>query len=160
MMDGIGRWLLGIVVTALVLSLTDIVIPKGTIQKIAALTGGLILLAALVRPMVRVNLPEGNWDITQYRETIEQQQKIFQNETQEKLKERIATETETYLCNEAIRQGVCCQFEVLVEMGTEGEPMLTGVTGYGVPTEAFQNWIEDELGIPRERQVWHDREQG
>lgn len=158
MIDGIGRWLLGIVVTALILSLTDIVIPKGTIQKIAALTGGLILLAALVRPIVSVHLQDGDLDITQYRVRIEEQQTILQDETQKELKERIAAEIKTYLCNEAERQGVCCDFEVLVEIGDEGEPMLTGITGYGVPTEEFKNWIEDEMGIPRERQVWYDQD--
>ena len=51
MMDALRTWLYGVFCAALLLTLTQGLLPKGKLRSLASLAGGLILLLALLRPL-------------------------------------------------------------------------------------------------------------
>ncbi len=55
MMENVRAWITSVVVVTLLLSVAQTMIPEGSIRRIAAFTGGLILLAALLRPVLEMD---------------------------------------------------------------------------------------------------------
>ena len=56
MMEALGKWLLSVSATALAVSVLQTLIPEGGIRRVATFTGGLLLLAVLLRPVLGADL--------------------------------------------------------------------------------------------------------
>ena len=56
MLELIRHWLVGITCAAMLVALAESLIPAGSIRRIARLTGGLVLLAAILNPRVSCGL--------------------------------------------------------------------------------------------------------
>ena len=56
MMEALGKWLLSVSAAALLVSVVQTLIPEGGMRRAAVFTGGLLLLAVLLRPVVEVDL--------------------------------------------------------------------------------------------------------
>ena len=55
MMEVIKSWLVGITCAAMVVALAEGLMPEGTVRKIGRLTGGLVLLLAVTRPLISLD---------------------------------------------------------------------------------------------------------
>ena len=88
MMDALRTWLYGVFCAALLLTLTQGLLPKGKLRSLASLAGGLILLLALLRPLGVGK--DWNWDASPF-------QKELSAERQAQLAAIIAEETEAYI---------------------------------------------------------------
>ena len=69
----------------------------------------------------------------------------------------IAEQTEAYILDKAGELGL--EVTVRVETRTEGNgiPVPWSAELTGAQSEALASALETELGIPAERQVWHER---
>lgn len=147
-------WLTSVVVVTLLLSVAQTLIPEGTVRKIASFTGGLILLAALLQPVLRTDLGRLRLHFEDYAAAIEERQAELDGAGKEELAELIAERTEAYISDKAETLGLAVTVRVRTEPGEDGVPLPSEAEVAGPRSEELAAYMERELGIPRERQVW------
>lgn len=154
MIGAVREWLVGIIAASLLVSVADTLIPQGAIKKIAGFTGGLILLLALVQPVLRIQPGsiQGNFDI--WSAEISTLEEEFTRQNAAELETRIAETTASYICDKATSLGLDCQVRVTTEAGPEGVPIPASAEVTGPKSEALAEYMEAELGIPKEKQLW------
>nr|WP_326184006.1 stage III sporulation protein AF [uncultured Oscillibacter sp.] len=157
MIGAVRAWLTSIVAVTLLLSVAQTLIPEGTIRKIASFTGGLILLAALLQPVLRTDLAALRLDFGDYERAVARRQEELEAAGKEALAELIETQTAAYISDKADALGLSVEVRVETETGDGGVPVPVSVRLKGHRSEALAAYIEGELGIPRERQVWSER---
>ena len=155
-MGALREWLTSVVVVSVLLAVVQTLIPEGTIRKIGTFTGGLILLVTLLQPLLGVEFEALELRLEQSRETVEQRQQELEQAGERELAELIERQTAAYIWDKADALGLDLSAEVRVERGPEGIPLPVSATLTGTYSEALSAYLERELGIPRERQVWHE----
>lgn len=86
------EWLLGVVAAALAVSVAQALTPSGTVKKVGRLVGGLVLLLAVARPLLRMDVTA--WDLPVWdTEAIEVQTR----ENQKLLEDLIAGQVQAYI---------------------------------------------------------------
>ena len=156
MMAALREWLTSVVVVSVLLAVVQTLIPEGTVRKIGAFTGGLILLVTLLQPLLGVDFEDLELRLEQSRETVEQRQQELEQAGERELAELIERQTAAYIWDKADALGLDLSAEVRVERGPDGIPLPVSATLTGTYSEALSAYLERELGIPRERQVWHE----
>ena len=155
-MGALREWLTSVVVVSVLLAVVQTLIPEGTVRKIGAFTGGLILLVTLLQPLLGVDFEALELRLEQSRETVEQRQQELEQAGERELAELIERQTAAYIWDKADALGLDLSAEVRVERGPDGIPLPVSATLTGTYSEALSAYLERELGIPRERQVWHE----
>lgn len=158
MIAAVRAWLMTVVAAALLISLAESLIPEGSLKKIASLTGGLVLLLTLLQPVLKVDLQKLDIHYDEYAQEITQRQEELESSGSNELAGLIADKTEAYILDKAKTLGVDCTATVSTETGEDGVPIPYSVTLQGTRSEALAEYMEQELGIPRERQVWNGTE--
>lgn len=149
------EWLLSVVAVSLLLTVAESLIPEGSIRKIAGFTGGLILLLTLLQPVLRTDLGRLRLDMGSYGKALEQRQSELEKTGDKELAALIGEKTEAYISDKAGSLGLSATVHVTTEWGADGVPYPAKVEIRGPRSEALAAYIEQELGIPPERQVWH-----
>lgn len=152
-MEALRGWLLGIMAVAMVLSILYSLLPKGSIRSISRMTGGLILLLVMLRPIVG-----GDWNrlisrYSDYQVHISSQIETYQEENEKERERLIQEKTAAYILDKAAQMGITCRVQVGTEI-REGVPYPASVTLNTVKDKDLSQIIEQELAIPEERQVW------
>ena len=155
-MGALREWLTSVVVVSVLLAVVQTLIPEGTVRKIGAFTGGLILLVTLLQPLLGVDFEDLELRLEQSRETVEQRQQELEQAGAREMAELIERQTAAYIWDKADALGLDLSAEVRVERGPAGIPLPVSATLTGTYSEALSAYLERELGIPRERQVWHE----
>ena len=161
MTGAVRQWLLGVACTALILAVADSLAPDGSVKKVCRLAGGLALLLAAVSPILRLEVGaladalEGyRAQVRSYEETLEEQNNLFYQSI-------IEESTAAYIADKAEEMGIFCQAEVTFSYDEDGVPCPWEVTARGDWTdearEALERLLEDELGIPPQRQHYEER---
>ena len=156
MMAAVRAWLTAVVTVTLLLSVVQMLVPPGSLREIASLIGGLILLLVLVQPLRRVDPAALSLDLSACRQAVEQRQAELENAREEELAALIRSETETYISDKADSMGLSIRVHVTVETDGSGLPVPVGVELTGPESEGLSRWLETELGLPAERQVWNE----
>lgn len=156
MMEGLRQWIISLTALCMLLALARVLVPSGTMGRVAAFVGGLVLLAALARPLselgaVRLALPD-------YAGEIERLQRQLEEENEAALAEGIAERTEAYISDKAASMGLAGACRVETRAGEDGIPLPWSVELEMPRSAELAAWIEEELDIPSERQVWHGAE--
>lgn len=158
-MDWIKDWLLGIAAAALAVAAAQSLTPRGAVKQVTRLAGGLVLLLAVVRPVLALepgDLPVLALPGAAGTETVE-------NRGGEVLKRLIAQKTGAYILDKGRALG-CEITQARVTAAEDGSgwpvPWSAEVTGTWTPEQqrALARAVEDELGIPAQRQSY--REEG
>lgn len=157
-MDMIRTWLTSVVMVTMLLSLVQMLIPEGSVRKVASFTRGLVLLLALLQPLLGIDVSDLKLDWQDYRLEIERRQQELEQSEEETWGERIAERTEAYISDKGQRLGVEVTAKVETELSPEGIPLPAEVEMTGSYTPELAEYMEQELGIPAERQVWHENE--
>lgn len=157
MLDVIRQWLLGISCAALVIAMAESLTPSGTIRKIGRLTGGLVLLIAMLGPLLSLDEGALTQALTEYRISLDDYSQELEQEDQELMKGIIEERSGAYIQDKAESMGIDCQ--VAVEAGEEGDwPVPEYVTVFGALTAEEQakltREIETDFAIPSERQYY------
>lgn len=151
-------WLLSVTAAALAVALAQAVTPEGTVKKVGALVGGMVLLLVLVKPVLAIDL-EDLADLTasylpQTETEIDQGEQI--------MKSLIAQKTSAYIVDKGAALGLTCQAVVTVETDESGWPVPWAAEIFGSfsPEErsALSEALEGELGIPPSRQSFTEVE--
>ena len=155
MIGAIRGWLLSIAAVTLFLTLVQLLTPEGTLRKIAGFTGGLLLLTALLRPLGQIDFGWLGLELSDYSEMIEEQTAELTRQEKETLAGRIAEQTAAYISDKADALGLTVTVRVETELEA-GTPIPASAELRGPYSQGLADWIAEELGIPAERQVWHD----
>lgn len=155
MIGAVRSWLTSIAAVTLMLTVVQTLVPEGTLRKISGFTGGLLLLAALLQPVLKTDLGQLRLDFSGYEEAIEARTAELDNAGKEELAAIIAGRTAAYISDKADALGVRVRVRVETEE-REGISIPVSVELEGPWSAELSVWIEAELGIPAERQVWHE----
>ena len=161
-MTGVVRqWLLGVTCTALVMAIADSLAPEGSVKRVCRMAGGLALLLAAVGPLLRLDsgildnmLEEYRTAARYYAETLKEQNNSFYQTV-------IEESTAADIVDKAEEMGISCQAEVTISYDENGVPCPWEVTARGDWTdetrEALERLLEDDLGVPPQRQHYEER---
>lgn len=156
MMAAARAWLTAVVSVTLLLSVIQMLTPKGSLREITSFVGGLLLLAVLLRPLGSVDLSAVSLNQDAYRQTVEQRQAELEQEGQKELVGLIEAELESYISDKAADMGLTLRVQVTVEPDGSGVPVPVSVELTGPRSETLSRWLETELGVLAERQVWNE----
>ena len=153
MIDAVREWIRSIVMVTMLRSVGQAMVPEGQIRKIFSFSGGLVLVIVLLHPVLGL---EGSVLIEPL-EVYERQ--IFKQK--EELEQLVRAEQETII-EENLTAYISDKAEALEEGGSVRIRAETAEDGtvtlsaelVGQPSEPLTEYLEQELGIPRERQVW------
>ena len=158
MIGALREWLTSIVVVALLLSVAQMLVPEGSIRRVASFVGGLILLAVLLRPVLGADLERLRLDLGGYEQELQDAREELSAAGDMALSERIEERTAAYISDKADALGLEVTVRVETDLGDDGVPVPSAAEVTGPWSEELASYMEKELGIPRERQVWHERE--
>ena len=94
--------------------------------------------------------------LAEYEKQVETYRTKLEEERKKKLGTLIESETEAYILDKAARIGLTVRIKVGTEENSDGVPVPVSAELTGTPSRELSRWIEAELGIPVERQVWLD----
>ena len=158
MMESLGKWLLSVSATALAVSVLQALIPEGGIRRVAAFTGGLLLLAVLLRPVLGADLSALTVSLEDWTEQVEQRTAELEQAQTNALAEGIEERTAAYISDKAATLGLTVTARVETETGEDGIPIPSAVEVDGPRSPELETYIAQELGIPPERQVWNGQD--
>ena len=155
-MELLRQWLTGVTCAAIIVALADSLMAGWTVRRIGRLAGGLLLLAAVVKPVLEVDLTV----LSAASLRLEAEAVPAAEEAGlDLMKSIIGEETGAYILDKAAELGISCQ-EVRVTCAVEenGVPYPASVVLVGDLTEEEQarlsRRIEADLAIPAERQSY------
>ena len=146
MMELLRQWLTGVTCAAIIVALADSLMAGGTVRKIGRLAGGLLLLAAVVKPVYRA-------------QSTARPVPAAEEAGLDLMKSIIGEETGAYILDKAAELGISCR-EVRVTCAVEenGVPYPASVVVLGDMTQEEQallsRRIEADLAIPAEQQTY------
>ena len=155
MIGAVRSWLTSIAAVTLMLTVVQTLVPEGTLRKITGFTGGLLLLAALLQPVLKTDLGRLRLDFSDYKEAVQTRTEELDAAGKEELAAIIAGRTAAYISDKADALGLVVAARVETEP-VEGIPVPVSVELTGPYSQDLADWIAGELGIPVERQVWHE----
>lgn len=158
MMAAVREWLTAVVTVTMLLSVVQVLVPEGHLRRIASFLGGLILLVTLLRPLLGTDLDRLDLRLETYEREIAERQEVLAAAGKEELASIIELRTAAYISDKADALGLAgITARVETEPGADGEtPLPASVVLTGPYSQALADWIAGELGIPAERQVWHE----
>ena len=157
MMEHVRQWLSSIVVVSLLLSVAQTLVPEGSIRRMASFVGGLILLAALLRPLLGADQERLRLDLNGYEQALQEAQEELAASGETELAERIEERTAAYISDKADALGLEVVIRVEASAGPDGISLPEKVELTGPYSRELADFMTRELGIPAERQVWHER---
>ena len=156
MIGALREWLTSIVVVALLLSVAQMLVPEGSIRRVASFVGGLILLAVLLRPVLGADLERLRLDLGGYEQELQDAREELSAAGDMALSERIEERTAAYISDKADALGLGVTVRVEASAGPDGVTLPEKAELTGAYSQELADFMARELGIPAERQVWHD----
>lgn len=156
MMEVMRNWLLSVTCAAMVLTISETLVPEGSIRKICRLAGGLVLLLAAVNPILKLDERELAQALNEYRMVAQDYGDALAEKNNLLYKTIIEENTAAYILDKAEGLGISCKAEVVVHYDEEGNPYPDAVRIIGKWTEEQREQLgailEHELGVPIQRQ--------
>ena len=156
-MELIRTWVLAITASAMIIAGAEALMPEGAVKKVGKLTGGLILMLALLQPLVSLDYG-ALWESAEALPAGAISQQRLAQETLDPMKGIIEEELAAYIVDKGRSLGLSCRAQVACETGEEGIPVPQKVTVTGPfgesQKDALAAYISEELGIPREYQLY------
>lgn len=147
------EWLLSIVMLSFLISLTRLAAPEGTLRKISAFTGSLVLLSALLRPLVRLEPDWPDWDMSAYESAIAERMDELSAAREDAFRAQVADRSAELIEAKAAELGLTLS-AVVTARESDGTPLPWAVALDAPRNAALSDWICDALNIPPERQTW------
>ena len=163
MLDLIRSWLVGITCAAMIVALAEGLTPPGAVRKIGKLTGGLVLLVAILQPLVKLDTTALSRSLAQYKLDLSAYSAELEEENGDLMKAIIEEQAGAYIVDKAAELGISCT--ACVEAEGEGDyPVPRAVTIWGGLTgeqrETLTRQIEADFAIPAERQKYESESGG
>lgn len=155
MIETVRTWLTAVAAVTLLLSVVQQLVPPGSLRETASFAGGLILLTVLLQPLAALRGADLDLNFQDCRQAVEQQQTELEDRRQAELTALIESATAAYISDKADSMGLALEVRVTAE-AADGVPVPARVTLTGEKSGELSRWLETELGIPAERQVWNE----
>ena len=155
MIQMLKEWLFGLVAAAMLLAMLNALLPKRVFYAIGKVTGGLILMLVLLRPILGMRWDDLSGKYRDYELQIEQQTEAYTQENYQQLADIIEQRLNAYIWETAAQMGLDCEAEVETQL-RDGVPYPVNVTLYSDYHEGLSDRIFRELGIAPEQQHWED----
>lgn len=157
-MSALRDWVLGVAAAAILAALAQTLMPEGPVKRVGKLTCGLVLLAAVLRPLPLFDPGAGQRWLEGYFQQVEQIESGLEQDRQEQLKAVIEEKAAAYILDKAAQLGLSCTVSVecrLDEMGTP-LPAAAFIRGAapGDGRDRLSAAIAGELGIPVQEQYF------
>ncbi|MBE6973624.1 MAG: hypothetical protein E7440_07100 [Ruminococcaceae bacterium] len=157
-MELVRQWLTGVICAALIAALADGLMPKGAVRQVGKLVCALVLLCALLRPVLTVDIPDMSKGLGATAKQVEQHRAQLEQNSGNMLKTLIERQSAAYIVDKAVRIGLDCQVRVMCEEGEGGIWLPRSVSITGILDERQQAEltaaIQKEFGIAPECQVY------
>lgn len=157
-MELVRSWLTGIVAAAVVAALADSLIPEGAVKKLGRLTGGLLLLLAVLSPIGALDSRDLTEILLDYRIQSQSYSAALETENAQLIKTIIEQETAAYIQDKAAELGIQCRAAVTCTESEDGIACPERVVISGTLTqgqiEQLEHLIEQELAIPADDQIY------
>lgn len=156
-MEWLSDWLIGVTAAAILCALADRLMPEGSVRRVSKLVMGLVMLAALLRPLVQVEAssPLDVWEDYQARTAAQAQE--LEAERDQAMKRIIEQEFSAYIVDKAAQLGAACTAQVTCQAGENGVFLPQSAVVQGPLSleqqETLARILEEELAIPRDRQT-------
>ena len=158
MMEQMSGWLSSVVAVSLLVFLLRQILPEGSLRGIGEFTGGLVLLAALLQPLKGMVPEKIAAEAFAWQEEIYEVQEELEKQHHQALSDGIAEAAASYIWDKGNDLGLQLDAAAETRETSGGIPVPWSVTVEGEFSQEMAAWIAKELGIPRERQVWHEGE--
>ena len=156
MMESLKTWIIGITVASMLLGAADTMVTQSGIKRVLRLAGGILLLIVLLGPLAGISGGEVAFTSAGLQQEAEALEEQFRQEQQNALAAIIAEEVSAYISDKAQTMGISCEVHVETEVGGEGVPVPVRVRLETPYHPELSAWIEEELEIPEERQIWQE----
>ena len=119
-MEWLSDWLIGVTAAAILCALADRLMPEGSVRRVSKLAMGLVMLAALLRPLVQVETssPLDVWADYQARTAAQAQE--LEAERDQAMKRIIEQEFSAYIVDKAAQLVAACTAQVTWQAGENG----------------------------------------
>ena len=155
MIQMLKEWLFGLVAAAMLLAMLNALLPKRVFYAIGKVTGGLILMLVLLRPILGLRWDDLSGKYRDYELQIELQTEAYTQENYQQMADIIEQRLNAYIWETAAQMGLDCEAEVETQL-RDGVPYPVSVTLYSDYHEGLSDRIFRELGIAPEQQHWED----
>lgn len=152
-------WLLGVTAAAMLLAMAEGLMPKGTVRQIGKLTGGLVLMVAILQPILKIDYGTLSASLSRFRDDLGIYEAEPKTENFRLMKSIIEAKSAAYIQDKAAGLGIECRAEVTCTADSEEEyPYPASVVVKGALTEEeirrLRVLIEGDLAIPAQAQTY------
>lgn len=157
MMTQLGQYVFSVSLSALVLGiLRSVPDPKAASTKLIQFAGGIFLMFVLIQPVSQLDLVGFLDSVSSFSPEMEFDTDRAMDTARNSMAEIIIRETEAYILDKAQALGLTP--EVFVTVSEDAIPVPKAVRiicscGNG-DMQRLQAIIEEDLGIPKEKQIW------
>lgn len=160
-MELIKNWFIGVTCAAMLVAVADSLTPEGAVKKLGKLTGGIVLLLAVLHPLIGLDYETFSLNLTENRSALSEYSEQEATDLNTQLMKTIIVEkTGAYILDKANALGADCTAAVVCDVGEDDLPYPVAVTVTGKLTEsqreALSREIEAELAIPPEMQTFEE----
>ena len=156
MTGALREWLAAVCCTALAVTAAQALTPEGTVRRVCGLIGGVLLALALLRPVMGADWQWLRLLPQEYTQALRQAGSTLATAGEEAAKAGIEEQAGAYISDKARELGGEVTARVQASIGEDGLLTLRQAELTGAYSAALAEWIAGELGIPAERQVWHE----
>ena len=155
-MQALGNYLLRIVAAALLLGAAGQLVRGKRGKQMLRLCGGLCMALVVLAPLPGLASLAGSNSLS---DALLASEPAAENlaQVRDELGKLISQQTEAYILDKAGELGAEVTVRVETRTGGDGVPVPWSAELTGARSEALASALETELGIPAERQVWHER---
>ena len=113
------------------------------------------MLVVVLDPLPGLDMEKLAPSMEAYTQAVEAELETLESANRGEWAGLIESRTAAYISEQADRMGTPVTVRVRTELSQGGVPVPSGVELTGERTQALTVWLETELGIPEERQVWN-----
>ena len=160
MISFLPKWIYALIAASVIAALARQLTPPGPVRAVTVFVSGVMLLSAMLSPVLRTDLGALSQAAAEYRVTADKLTEDTRAQEKQLLRAYIQQQTEAYIVEKAQRLGVGpIKAEVLADWkGESWVPAEATIIGALSPEgkKALGEALCAELGIPEERQHWHE----
>lgn len=163
MMGAVKGWLLAVISVSLLCAVADALMPPGAVKRVGRLVCGLVLMGAVLSPIASLDVEGGQRWLDNWLASVQSREAELEETVNGQMKGIIEREYAAYIVDKAAELGWACTARVECRLSGEGLylPVRTEVTGpqtAGVQSRLIRI-ISEDLGVPREAQIYIDEEE-
>ena len=153
---------MAVIAVSLLCAVADALMPPGAVRRVGKLVCGLVLLGAVLSPLVNLDVEGGQRWLDGYLASVQAREAELTETVESQMKGIIEQEYAAYILDKAAQLGLDCDVRVECGLSEEGLylPVRTEVAGLSTAGEQEQliRVIEQDLGVPAERQFYAEEE--